>query len=54
MFDDYRCEIKIYDAKDGCLERFLDGIEASLVSGVQGLDPKQNFQSFTGLVRMKE
>ena len=25
-----------------------------MVSGVQGLDPKENFQSFMGLVRVKE
>ena len=43
-----------YNAKGGCLERFVDGIEASMVSGVQGLDPKKNFQSFIELVRMKE
>ena len=42
------------DAQGGCLERFLDDIEASLVSGVQGLDPKQNFQSFIGLVMVKK
>ena len=38
----------------GCLERFLDGVEVSLVCGVQGLDSKQNFQPFIGLVRVKE
>ena len=37
-----------------CLERFANGVEASIVSGVQGLDPKRNFQSFIGLVRVKE
>ena len=40
--------------KSGCLERFVGGVEASVVSGVQGLDPKQNFQPFIGLVRVKE
>ena len=44
----------MYDAKGGCLERFVDGIEASMVSGVQGLDPKKNVQPFIGLMRMKE
>ena len=44
----------MYDAKGGCLERFLDGIDASMVSGVQGLDPKKKFQPFIGLVRVKE
>ena len=44
----------MYDAKSSCLERFVDGIEASLVSGVQGLDPKKYFQPFIGLVRVKE
>ena len=37
-----------------CLERFVDGIEASMVSGVQGLDPKKDCQPFIGLVRVKE
>ena len=44
----------MYNAKGGCLERFVGGIQASLVSGVQGLDPKKNFQPFIGLVRAKE
>ena len=44
----------MYGAKGGCLERVVDGIEASMVSGVQGLDPKKNFQPFIGLVRVKE
>ena len=44
----------MYNAKSSCLGRFVDGIEASLVSGVQGLDPKKNFQPFMGLVRVKE
>ena len=39
---------------NSCLERFVEGIEASMVSGVQGLDPKKNFQPFIGLVRVKE
>ena len=42
------------DAKSSCLERFVGSIEASLVSGVEGLDPKKNFQPFIGLVRVKE
>ena len=54
MFDDCRCEIKYTMQKVVAWKRFLDGTEASLVSGVQGLDPKQNFQSFRGLVRVKE
>ena len=37
-----------------CLERFVDSVEASMVSGVQGLDPKKYFQAFIGLVRVKE
>ena len=40
--------------KGGCLERVVDSVEASMVSGVQGLDPKKNFQPFIGLVRVKE
>ena len=44
----------MYDAKGGCLERFVDSVEASLVSGVQGLDRKKNCQSFVGLLRVKE
>ena len=44
----------MYDTKSSCLERFVGGIEASLVSGVQWLDPKKNFQPFIGLVRVKE
>ena len=44
----------MYNAKGGCLERVVDGIEASMVSDVQGLDPKENFQPFIGLVRVKE
>ena len=43
-----------YNAKSSCLDRFVDGVEASLVSGVQGLDQKKNFQPFIGLVRVKE
>ena len=35
----------MYNAKGGCLERFVDGIEASMVSGVQGLDPKEKISS---------
>ena len=42
------------DVKGSCLERFIGGIEASLVSGVQGLDPRKNFQLFIGLVSVKE
>ena len=37
-----------------CLERFEVGVEASMVPGVQGLDPKENFQPFIGLVRVKK
>ena len=40
--------------RSSCLERFKVVIEASMVSGVQGLDPKENFQPFIGLVRVKE
>ena len=40
--------------RSSCLERFEVGIEASIVSGVQGLDTKENFQPFIGLVRVKE
>ena len=40
--------------RSSCLERFVVGIEASMVSGVQGLDPKKNFQPFLGFVRVKE
>ena len=36
----------MYNAKGGCMERFVDGVEASLVSGVQGLDPKETFSAF--------
>ena len=44
----------MYNAKSSCLERFVGGVEASLFSGVQGLDPKKNFLPFIGLVRMKD
>ena len=43
-----------HDVKSSCLERFIGSIEASLVSGVQGLDLKENFQPFVGLVSVKE
>ena len=39
--------------RSSCLERFEVSIEASMVSGVQGLDPNENFQPFIGLVRVK-
>ena len=42
------------NAKRSCLGTFVGSVEASLVSGVQGLDPKKNFQPFIGLVRVKE
>ena len=29
-------------------------MQVSLVSGVQGLEPRRNFQPFIGLVRVKE
>ena len=32
----------------------VDCVEASMVSGVQGLDPKKIFQPFIGLVRVEE
>ena len=32
--------------KGSCLERVVDGIEASIVSGVQGLDPKKKISAF--------
>ena len=44
----------MYNAKSSCLERSVGSIEASMVSGVQGLDPKKNFQPFIGLVRVTE
>ena len=44
----------MYDAKSSCLERFVGSVEGSLVSGVQGLDPKKIFQPFIGLMRVKE
>ena len=40
--------------RSSCLERFEVSLKASMVSGVQGLDPKENFQPFIGLVRVKE
>ena len=40
--------------RSSCLERFEISIEASMDSGIQGLDPKENFQLFIGLVRVKE
>ena len=40
--------------RSSCLEMFEDGIEGSMVSGVQGLDPKKNFQPFIELVRVTE
>ena len=40
--------------RSSCLERFKVGIEASMVSVVKGLDPKENFQPSIGLVRVKE
>ena len=40
--------------RSSCLERFEVGIEASMVCGVQGLDPKENFQPYLGLVMVKE
>ena len=40
--------------RSSCLERFEVSAEASVVSGVQGKDPKENFQPFIGLVRVKE
>ena len=33
---------------------FVGFVLASLVSGVQGLDPRRNFQPFVRLVRVKE
>ena len=36
----------MYDAKSGCPEWVVDGIEASMVSGVQGMDPKKTFSAF--------
>ena len=39
----------MYNAKGGCLERFVDSVEASMVSGVQGLDPKEIFSAFYGV-----
>ena len=44
----------MYDAKGGCLVKFIGGVEASMVSGVQGLNPKKHFQPFLGLVKVKE
>ena len=43
-----------YDAESSCLERFVGNVEASLVSGVQGLHQKINVQPFIGLARVKE
>ena len=40
--------------RSSCLEGFVVGVEASMVSGVQGLDPKKHFQPFIGLVRVKK
>ena len=40
--------------RSSCLERFEVSIEASMVSAVQGLDPKENFRPFIGLLRVKE
>ena len=53
-FDASRCKIKCMMQRSSCLERFEVSIEASMVSGVQGLHPKDNFQPFIGLVGMKE
>ena len=39
--------------RSSCLERFEVSIEASMVSGGQGLDPRENFQPFIGLLRVK-
>ena len=36
----------MYNVKGGCLERFVDDVEASLVSGIQGLDSKKTFSAF--------
>ena len=44
----------MHDAKSSCLERYVGGVEASLVSNVQRLDPMRNFQPFIGLVMVKE
>ena len=44
----------MYNVKSSCPERFVGGLEVSLVSGVQGQDPKKNVQSFIGLVWVKE
>ena len=44
----------MYNANSSCLERFVGSVEASLVSGVQRLDPKKNYQPFIGLVSVKE
>ena len=51
MFKDEKLDLQ---SKSSCLERFVGGIQASLVSNVQGLDPKKNCQPFIGLVRVKE
>ena len=40
--------------RSSCLERFEVSVEASMASGVQGLDLKENFQPFIGLVRVEE
>ena len=39
--------------RSSCLEWFEVGIEASEISGVQGQDLKENFQTFIGLVRVE-
>ena len=49
-----RCENKCMMQRSSCMERFEVSIEASILSGVQGLDSKENIQHFIGLVRVKE
>ena len=40
--------------RSSCLKRYEDSIEASMFSGIQGLDLKKKFQPFIGLVMVKE
>ena len=51
MFKDEKLDVQ---CKSSWLKRFVGGIQDSVVCGVQGLDPRKNYQPFIGLVRVKE
>ena len=51
VFKDEKLNVQ---SKSSWLKRSVGCAQASLVCGVQGLDPGRNFQPFIGLVRVKE